>query len=97
MDALTSSSSSITPYYNCHYSAANGKGKSDPPPNSDRFSRDKKMIGNITKGSDVGGLLKYLLHPKKNALIIGGNVGAETPKGLYKNKFMLFEEVVNES
>ena len=55
------------------------------------------MIGNITKGSDVGGLLKYLLHPKKNALIIGGNVGAETPKGLYKNKFMLFEEVVNES
>ena len=47
------------------------------------------MIGNITKGSDVGGLLKYLLHPKKNALIIGGNVGAETPNAL-ETEFLTF-------
>ncbi|WP_373546554.1 relaxase/mobilization nuclease domain-containing protein [Chamaesiphon sp.] len=47
------------------------------------------MIGNITKGQDFGGLFKYLLHPKKNALIIGGNVGAETPREL-EAEFLTF-------
>lgn len=47
------------------------------------------MIGNITKGSDVGGLLRYLLHPNKEAIVIGGNVGAETPGGL-EREFLTF-------
>ena len=47
------------------------------------------MIGNITKGKDFGGLFKYLLHPKKNAEIIGGNVGAETPNAL-EAEFLAF-------
>ena len=47
------------------------------------------MIGNITKGSDFGGLLRYLLHPKKNAEIIGGNVGAETSREL-EAEFLTF-------
>ena len=47
------------------------------------------MIGNITKGSDFGRLFKYLLHPKKNAEIIGGNVGSETSQQL-EAEFLTF-------
>jgi len=50
------------------------------------------MIGNITKGKDFGGLFKYLLHPKKNAEIIGGNVGAETPNAL-ELEFLTFSSL----
>ena len=52
------------------------------------------MIGNITKGSDFGGLLRYLLHPKKNAEIIGGNVGAETSREL-EAEFLTFSALNN--
>ena len=50
------------------------------------------MIGNITKGGDFGGLFEYLLHPDKEAIIIGGNVGAETPSGL-EAEFLTFSNL----
>ena len=50
------------------------------------------MIGNITKGGDFGGLFEYLLHPDKDAVIIAGNVGAETPGGL-EAEFLTFSNL----
>ena len=50
------------------------------------------MIGNITKGSDFGGLFEYLLHPDKEGVIIGGNVAAETPGGL-EAEFLTFSNL----
>ena len=47
------------------------------------------MIGNITKGSNFGGLLRYLLNPKKGAEIIGGNLGGETASQL-ESEFLIF-------
>ena len=47
------------------------------------------MIGNITKGADFGGLFEYLLDQKKDAVIIGGNVGAKTPSKL-EREFLTF-------
>ncbi len=47
------------------------------------------MIGNITKGSDFGGICTYLLHPNKQAQIIGGNVAGTTP-GELEAEFMAF-------
>ena len=47
------------------------------------------MIGNITKGSNVGGLLRYLLHLNKEAIVIGGNVGATLPSEL-EREFLTF-------
>jgi Relaxase/Mobilisation nuclease domain len=40
------------------------------------------MIANITKGEDFGGIFRYLLKENKNAEIIGGNVGGQTPQEL---------------
>lgn len=40
------------------------------------------MIGNITKGSNFKGLFEYLLHPNKQAEVIGGNVGIGSPAEL---------------
>jgi hypothetical protein len=47
------------------------------------------MIGNITKGSDFGGICTYLLHPDKTAQIIGGTVAGTTP-GELAAEFMAF-------
>lgn len=47
------------------------------------------MIGNITKGSDFGGICTYLLHPDKESQIIGGNVAGTTP-GELEAEFMAF-------
>ena len=47
------------------------------------------MIGNITKGSDFGGLFRYLLHRDKDAIVIGGNVGASNPPSL-ETEFLTF-------
>jgi Relaxase/Mobilisation nuclease domain len=47
------------------------------------------MIGNITKGADFGGICTYLLHPDKEAQIIGGNVAGTTP-GELEAEFMAF-------
>lgn len=40
------------------------------------------MIGNITKGTDFGGLFRYLLKANKDAQIVGGNVGGSEPHEL---------------
>jgi hypothetical protein len=47
------------------------------------------MIANIKKGSDFGGLLRYLLQQDKKAIIIGGNVAGKTPATL-EYEFMVF-------
>jgi hypothetical protein len=47
------------------------------------------MIGNITKGSDFGGLCRYLLNPKKDAVIIGGNMAGSKP-GELEAEFLAF-------
>ena len=52
------------------------------------------MIGNITKGSNFGGLLRYLLNPKKGAEIIGGNLGGETANQL-ESEFLIFTRLNN--
>jgi Relaxase/Mobilisation nuclease domain len=40
------------------------------------------MIGNISKGADFSGLFDYLLANNKEAVIIGGNVGGQSPNEL---------------
>ena len=50
------------------------------------------MIGKITKGGDFEGLFRYLLHPNKEAIVIGGNVGASSPKSL-EAEFLTFSNL----
>jgi Relaxase/Mobilisation nuclease domain len=50
------------------------------------------MIANITKGEDFGGIFRYLLKENKDAEIIGGNVGGQTPQEL-ETEFEMFSSL----
>lgn len=50
------------------------------------------MIANITKGEDFGGIFRYLLKENKDAEIIGGNVGGQTPQEL-ATEFEMFSSL----